>query len=1481
MDEEKDKKGFGKETDEKVKKKNIFRKILRVLLAIILGFVGLNVLLYILLSIPWIQQKAVDFAINQLKPIVKTEMSIGEVRLSLFNNVSLKDIYIEDQLRDTLLFAEELDVKLSLWELLKSNTLMINSISLSNAAINVSQKTPDAPFNFQFFIDAFAGDSTETDTTSSSLKINIQDIRIKNARLRYDILSEPDTLGLFNASHIHISNLNADLRLPSLDMKNFEGEIKSLSFNEKSGLKVNQLAGNVFSEGDNFYTKGLLLQLPRSELKIESASYNLETSEFSLKTAGVNIEPKDLTMFMSELRFLRQPLAMDASVSGKLPEVKMENLTLNYGETTSLKAKAEITNYSKIDSTYLNLSIDKLYVAQKDLPDFMKVGDSTMIMPEPLALLGDIKINGGAGGYLNALKLNLEASTKQGSLVLSGTGSTDTTFQNFSADAILHTQNFNLRPFVGDSLGLGRISLDISVQAKQSAKQSLSVQAKGLVNSLEYKDEMFRKVPFTAYYSAYKMGGWIDADLPIGYVKGDFEMIDGKETKYIADLVVKNFRVSEFYKAENWDDPLISFNLTGNLQGQDINTLLGDIVLDSLKFVDTGFDFEPGTITLQAGTNNRGRYVALRSSLCDANLSGEYNFVNVYDDFSEIMHPFLPKMFSLPKKKKAKTNNFRIDAFIDNTQTLANIFDLPLVLNDPLQFHTSVNATNNTLLVNVNAPHFTYGDMDFKSTNVELRGDSLLKLEADTRYMMDQSYFDGNLKIDASSDTLDVLLTVKNGGMDTPLTGQINALAYFEQDARNALISNIRLLPTKLNIGKLEFAVLPATIKQENERIDIRDFGLSLKDRRFFGVDGVISDEKDETLNIFFDKAEVGSFLEAFDVKNVNAVIDGSVLLNAVTGDMAMTTKDFSVSDIIVFNDTLGTLSVNSEWSNLRNTVDLDLGLVNSAKGTNTTIKGSVNTSTENLDLDVNIDQFSLAWLQPFLSATLNRLSGSVSAGLNVKGSTKAPITNGWLGLNDATFGIDYTNVAYHITDTIQVSPDRIGFDYLILRDDLGNYGLASATLTHKNFENMQYKLDMHLYNLMVLNTESRTDSMFYGKVFASGDVNIIGNDDKINIDMKVTNSRNSNISVLLPQSSTASEYESIVYINTPDSAKVSKPKEVPLPLNISVGLAIDPRINLRVVIDPLTGDEMQVTGNGHIDFSYDLQADRMSTLGEYVLKDGLVKYKIPQLLKTLDFQVQEGSKLIFKGDPLQTEFNITAFKRVRDVDLKTLDASFASTMSSTKVNADCILKISGNMNKMDLSYSVGLPDVPDDVKRRAESVMSTEEQQIIQFAYLVGFGSFYSSSGSNADIADGLVTSLASGLASKTLNAIFGNILGNKWHIGTNISTSDSNFNDVDVRVNVSRNFLDDKLKFNTNLGYRSQQSNVSDNPFIGDFDVEYALTQNWSIKAYNHTNDQYYKQGQAEMTQGVGVSYTKEAKTLRGLLSFFKKNKSKKDKK
>ena len=79
-----------------------------------------------------------------------------------------------------------------------------------------------------------------------------------------------------------------------------------------------------------------------------------------------------------------------------------------------------------------------------------------------------------------------------------------------------------------------------------------------------------------------------------------------------------------------------------------------------------------------------------------------------------------------------------------------------------------------------------------------------------------------------------------------------------------------------------------------------------------------------------------------------------------------------------------------------------------------------------------------------------------------------------------------------------------------------------------------------------------------------------------------------------------------------------------------------------------------------------------------------------------------------------------------------------------------------------------------------------------------------------------------------------------------------------------------------NGNFGYR--ESYYSTNNFIGDFDIQYILTRNgdFSLKAYNQTNDRYFVQSSLT-TQGLGIQFKRDFNNWKEAFRRQKNNKNK----
>ena len=275
---------------------------------------------------------------------------------------------------------------------------------------------------------------------------------------------------------------------------------------------------------------------------------------------------------------------------------------------------------------------------------------------------------------------------------------------------------------------------------------------------------------------------------------------------------------------------------------------------------------------------------------------------------------------------------------------------------------------------------------------------------------------------------------------------------------------------------------------------------------------------------------------------------------------------------------------------------------------------------------------------------------------------------------------------------------------------------------------------------------------------------------------------------------------------------------------------------------------------------------------GTYTIDHGIYKLSLQDVIRK-DFIFNPGGTIVFGGPPVQADLNLQAVYTVPSVSLN--DLSARSTFSQNNVRVNCLMNLGGKAQSPQISFDFDLPNVNEDEKQMVRSLISTEEEKNMQVIYLLGIGRFYTYDYSNTEQSQSSVAmkSLLSSTLSGQLNQMLSTLLGNNsnWNIGTNLSTGETGWSDMDVEGLLSGRLLNNRLLINGNFGYRDNITNPNGN-FIGDFDLQWLLTPsgNVSLKAYSKTNDRYFTKSSLT-TQGVGIGLKRDFNTWRDVFRVF----------
>lgn len=1481
------------------------KKVVRIFAIVVISIILLNVLLFLTFSIPHVQKKAAEYALSKVGNIIGTKTELEGIRIRLFNTVELLGLYVEDQQQDTLLFAESISARVRALDLLRDK-ITIQKVVLENFKANLYRETAENGFNFQYIIDSF---STEKDSTiqteAKSWTITGEDVILKNGNISYNILDVPHTPGQFNSSHIEIEGLDFRANARFVSLEDMSAEIKLLRFYESnSGVVLTKLETDIVAQDSLFKSKRLQLELNQTELQIRDASYHLRDKDFALKLISNQIDPKDISIFYSPLKSLDKMLTLNIDANGTLPQANLSKLELQYGSETQIDLSGVISDYSNFNNSNLSVNIKELQTSQKDLESLIKVWAPDYNSPQQLVAIGDMSMELTAVGKLNQFRYNSKINTDKGHVNLRGVGRISNGFKNLIFEGPVAVNNFDVANIIGEEIGVGNTTLRSDIKVNIPLGSELSVTASGFFESLQYKGFEYNGLQFDGVYKGNNVSANINMDSHINKFNLFGDITFGNQLGFIVKGDIQQLDMRPFLMMENWKAPLLTTHIEADMSGTTIDDISGTLVIDNTSIVDSNFIYNPGPIYLQAiATEGESKKIQLMSTFMEAEISGDYYFSTIADEFKKLIQPHLP---SIIKSDSYQTeadiysqisdqqsiqldngkNSFNFKISLNNTEDFSYTFALPFYNVEQATITGSVDMVQQGgLILDAYIPRLMFGNNDVRETNIDINsGNKGVLLNLNSYLVQNNGYINAKLNTIASNDSVINRLGFDVEKSNNKSNGNLLITLGFSRNTLDELATIINLHSTTVDFNGKDIDINEALVVYSKDRISVDNFGIKEDEMLLLGIDGVASKSEADNIRIYFNNTELSNILTAFNISNFSGSINGEIFIRQALETPMIRTESLRIEDITVQSDTIGTLQIEGDWDQIYSGLNLSANLVNKGER-RFNIDGYVPTgdnSPNPLNVNIVMEDFELYALQPLTSVALSELSGRLNSNINISGKITEPITEGWLGIEEGKMKVAFTNVTYFLSDTIDISRDNVGLENLVIRDQNGKTAKLNLRLSHSNFGRLVYTAGITLDDFMLLNNKDRTDQMVYGDMRLSGKLNLTGSPMGIYGDANLTTQSASEMTFVLPQTAKATEYSGVIYINSEknDSLEFLRRRDVPLdrtnsnrpattmPIVMRATLNLTPLLEASVVLDPTTGNALEVSGGGEINVNYISKSTPPVRLyGDYVINSGKFHYNL-QNLRTIDFTIREGSRLTMEGNPMNTQFNISAYLPVR-ADLAALSPTFTTELANTRVPVNALLQIRGNLDAMDLQYDIELPESSNDIQQRVNSFISDEETKILQFAYLATTGSFIPSEGSpDLNFGTSMFSKFAANTLSRGLDALFANALNDNWSVSTNLESVDGTFENVRMGVDVSTRLLNNRLRITTNLSYGDNSMMATEQAFMGEFELEYDINNWLMFRAYNRANDRFYRRNPS--TQGVGVVVTREAQSFKDLLRF-----------
>jgi hypothetical protein len=222
----------------------------------------------------FLAQKATEY----LSEMLETTVQIERVSITFIDKVFIDGVLILDQHRDTLLYAQELVVNISDFDLSKTK-IELDKVRLTAATVKLVKYKEEDKLNFQFIIDAF---KQEKDTLKdpTEFAIHIAHVEFVDSRFVFDNQHIKQIPKGVDYAHLDLTELNLLANSVSILPDTYSAKITHFSTLEKSGFRLNEFKAEASFNNSGAAVRNLSIVLPNSSLKAEF--FNLKVNELSV-----------------------------------------------------------------------------------------------------------------------------------------------------------------------------------------------------------------------------------------------------------------------------------------------------------------------------------------------------------------------------------------------------------------------------------------------------------------------------------------------------------------------------------------------------------------------------------------------------------------------------------------------------------------------------------------------------------------------------------------------------------------------------------------------------------------------------------------------------------------------------------------------------------------------------------------------------------------------------------------------------------------------------------------------------------------------------------------------------------------------------------------------------------------------------------------------------------------------------------------------
>ncbi|TRW24270.1 translocation/assembly module TamB [Flavobacterium zepuense] len=1335
-------------------------------------------------------------------------------------------------------------------------------------------------------------------------KFKLNNANISDIAFKFDDQNAAPVAKGIDFKHLDISNFNLKAKDFSYGPDAISGNISKFSVKDKSGVDVQELRTHFFYGPKGAQLNDLYLETPQTLIKdkivVAYPSLDAVTKDIGSLTVDASLDNsqigfKDVLLFVPTLAdtnpFKGNPngsLFINGDVKGRVSDIQINNLEVRGIGTTVLAASGRIKGLPDVKTAYFDMNVRELRSTAKDINSFLPPGT----LPKNIKLPAIFSAKATFKGRVNNFSTNLVLSSSYGNAKINA--KFDQTRKGHEKyDALVDVANFDVGSLIKND-SIGSITIKARVKGTGLDPQTANASLKGKLVKAEYNSYTYRDLDIDGSIN----NGNFDVTANMDDPNLDFDLAakGGFNGKYPNGKVRINVDIADLDKLNLHAGPLkLRGNVDADITDANPDNLNGSISLHHFMFANDKEEFAADSVNVVAVTTADSSSIKLKSQFAHANIRGKYKLTQLGTALSNTISKYYNTATATaatePKKTVTSPQQVDFDIRIDNDPIIAKL--VPQITRlEPITINGSYNSEGDSLVVNAAIPRVVYGANTISGIviNAEARDTALVynvRIEGveNEQFQLAQTSLTGDVKDNVITYKLEI--DDKKQKQQYMLAGQLKSVngntevvldpdgLMLNYDAWTIAQDNLlRFGKDGLYAGNFEMSNDGGSIKLQSE-----------------------SETPNAPLNVELNNFQIETLTNAVQKEEVK--FKGTI--NGMANVKDLTTSPVFVSDLTITNfavskDTVGDIKikVNNE---IANTYTAEVAIT--GNGNQVNLDGNYNTEGSSFDMDLNIEKINIASVQAFTFGAVIDGKGFLNGKFKVTGTTTDPNVTGNLKFNNVEARVTQLNSLFKgMNDNIAFTDSGIEMNNFKIQDEKNNLLTVDGSIATTDYKSFGFNMNVTAQNFRAVNSKATDNDFYYGDLFIDADLNIKGTMESpvVNGDLKIND--DTKFTVVLPQQDPGiADREGIVEFIDEDNVEMQQRIKIEETVNsaaltgvdVSVNIEIVKEAELNLVIDKGNGDFLQLKGEAQLTGGID-PSGKTTLTGRYEFSEG--SYQMTFNFLKRKFDIQEGSYILWTGEPTQADVNITAVYKTETSPIDLLDNQLAGISQSErntykqKIPFNTLLKINGELLKPELTFDIVLPDGNYNVSTNIINNTNAKLDQLRQqpselnkqvFALLllnrfIGENPFSSEAGGTSG--ESLARQSVSKILSQQLNNLAADLISgvelNFDLESTDDYTTGEQENRTDLNVGISKRLLNDRLNVTvgSSFGLEGQQANEETTNIAGDVSVEYQLTQDgrYLVRAYRKNEYQVALQGQVIET-GVAFVITMDYNKFREL--------------